>query len=163
VSDAIGETSFVARPGMLDFVLTRVFDAPREMVFKAFTDPAAIAQWWGPRRYTTTVETMEVRPGGRWRIVQRGVHGPDHGFHGVFHDSLAPERLTRTFEYEGTPGHVLLETVVFEPVGARTKVTTQSVFQSVAARDAMVASGAEWGGRESFDRLAELLLVPARS
>jgi uncharacterized protein YndB with AHSA1/START domain len=163
VSDTVGETSFVARPGTPEIVMARVFDAPRAMVFTAFTDPGAIAQWWGPRRFTNRVEMMEVRPGGRWRIVQHSEDGREHAFHGVFHDSRAPEGLTRTFEYEGTPGHVLLETVVFEPVGARTKVTTQSVFQSVAARDAMVASGAEWGGRESFDRLAELLLVPARS
>jgi uncharacterized protein YndB with AHSA1/START domain len=157
----VSDTSFVARPGTPEIVMARVFDAPRAMVFKAFTDPAAIAQWWGPRRFTTRVETMEVRPGGRWRIVHEG-DGREHGFHGVYHDSCAPERLTRTFEYEGSPGNVLLETVVFEAVGDRTRVTTQSVFQSVAARDGMVKAGMESGGRESFDRLAELLGVHAQ-
>jgi len=150
-------TSFVADPLTQEIVMTRVFDAPRAMVFKAFTEAKAIEQWWGPRWLTNTVERMEARQGGVWRIVQRDVNGREYAFHGVFHESCGPERLVRTFEYEGTPGKVVLETVAFERLGDRTRVTTQSVFQSVADRDGMMTSGAELGARESFERLAELL------
>lgn len=147
----------VAEPGKQEIFLTREFDAPRELVFRAYTDPALIVQWWGPRYLTTTVDKLEARPGGRWRFVQRDPEGNEHGFHGVFHEVIAPERIVQTFEYEGMPGHVLLETATFEDLGGRTRVIGQSVFQSVEARDGMVMSGMEEGTAESNDRLAELL------
>jgi uncharacterized protein YndB with AHSA1/START domain len=156
-TEATGRTATFAAPSDLEIVLTRVFDAPRERVFHAFTDAEAIKQWWGPRYLTNIVDELDARPGGRWRIVQRAPDGTEHGFHGVYHASVRPERLVRTFEYEGMPGHVLMETVVFESTGDGTKVTTQSVFQSKAARDGMMQAGAERGMRESWERLDELL------
>lgn len=149
-------SSTITTPGQ-EVVLTRTVDAPRELVFKTCMDPALIPQWWGPRDLTTTVDRMEVRPGGRWRYVHRDADGNTYGFHGVYHDVIAPERVVQTFEFEGEPGHVLLQTMSFEDVGGRTRLTTQSVFQSVADRDGMVEAGMEWGAVDMMERLAELL------
>lgn len=152
------KTIFVAEPEKHEVIITRVFDAPRERVFKAFTDPNLIPQWWGPKRYTTTVDRMEVRPGGVWRFVQRDESGSEFAFHGVYHETTSPERLVYTFEFEGVPGHVLLATVTFEELkDGKTKLTNASVFQSIADRDAMLRTDMEKGASESMDRFAELL------
>jgi len=153
----MSKTKFVAEPGRQEITMTRVFDAPRERVFAAHTDPKSIPLWWGPRRLTTIVDKLEARKGGMWRFVQHDKAGNEYAFHGVYHESLAPERIVRTFEYEGTPGHVLLETTIFENIDGKTKVTAQSVFQSLEARDGMLKSGAEGGAVETWDRLEELL------
>lgn len=150
-------TTLIAEPGVQQIVLTRVFDAPRELVYKAMTDPTLIPNWWGPRRLSTIVEKMDVTPGGTWRFVQRDPEGQEFAFHGVYHEVQPPERLVYTFEFEGAPGHVLLETVTFEELDGKTKLTDTSVFQSVEDRDAMVQAGMESGAKESMDRLAELL------
>jgi uncharacterized protein YndB with AHSA1/START domain len=150
-------TVFIVEPGKQEIVITRSFDAPRELVFKAFTDPKLLAQWWGPRTYTTTVDKVEPWPGGLWRFVQRNGGGSEYAFHGVYHEVASPERLVYTFEFEGMPGHVLLETVAFEAQTGGTRVTDRIVYQSVEDRDGMVASGMESGSTESMDRLAELL------
>lgn len=151
------KTDYVIEPGRQDITSTTVLDAPRELVFKAYTDPKLFAQWWGPRQYTNTIDKFDARPGGQWRVVQRAADGGAHGFHGVHHDVLAPERIVATFEYEGVPGHVALQTATFEPLGKKTKLVSQIVFQSIADRDGMVASGMEQGANESMERLAELL------
>jgi len=148
---------YTIEPGKQEIVMTRTFDVPRDLVFKTMTDPNLIPQWWGPRYLTTTVDEMDVRPGGRWRYVQRDPQGNEHAFHGVYHDIAAPERLVFTFEYEGVPGHVLLDTVTLEELDGKTRLTDQSVFQSVADRDGMVQSGMESGATEMMDRLEELL------
>ncbi len=144
-------------PARHDIVLTREFDAPRELVFKVYTDPRAIPHWWGPRSLSTTVDQMDVRPGGTWRFVQRDAGGNEYAFHGVYHEIVPPERLVQTFEFEGMPGHVALETVTFEDLGGRTRLTTTSVFQTVEDRDGMVASGMSRGAIESMDRFEALL------
>ncbi len=153
----MAETEFVIEPGRQDIVITRVFDAPRDVVFKAITDPSLIPNWWGPRRYTTEVDRMEVKPGGRWRFVNRDPDGNEFWFKGVYHDAVAPERIVQTFEFEGMPGHVSLETAAFEEVDGTTSYVGVSVFQSVEDRDAMVQSGMEEGARETMDRLAEVI------
>ena len=153
----MNKTSFVAEPGRLDIVMERRFAAPRERVFAAYTDAAAIPRWWGPRFLTTVVDRLEARQGGIWRFVQRDQAGNEYAFRGVFHESLAPQRIVRTFEFEGMPGHVLLETVVFEEESGQTKVTASSVFQTQEARDGMLQTGAEHGAAETWDRLDELL------
>ena len=119
------KTDYVIEPGKQELTMTRVFDAPRELVFKAFTDPKLVSQWFGPRQYTTTVDKMEARPGGLWRFVQRNQNGDEFAFHGVHHDVVAPERIVATFEFEGVPGHVLLQTVNFEPLGQKTRLVEQ--------------------------------------
>ena len=148
---------YTIEPGKQEIIMTRTFDAPRDLVFKTMTDPNLIPRWWGPRYLTTTVAEMDLRSGGRWRYVQRDPQGNEHVFHGVYHDITAPERLVFTFEYEGVPGHVLLDTVTLEELDGKTKLTDQSVFQSVADRDGMVQSGMESGATEMMDRLDELL------
>jgi uncharacterized protein YndB with AHSA1/START domain len=151
----------IALPSDREIVMTRVFDAPRELVFEAYTDPEAIPQWWGPRAYTTTVEKMDVRPGGAWRFVQRGADGAEHAFNGVYRDVVPPERLVSTFEYEGLPGHVVVDTATFEERDGKTTLTTRSLFDTVEDRDGMLQSGMETGAAESMDRLAEFLRAAA--
>ena len=156
----VSKTKITAEPGRQEFFITREFDAPRELVFKAFTDPKLYTQWLGPRRYTMNLEKFEPRSGGMWRYTHKDKDGNEFGFHGVYHEVLAPERMIDTFEFEGLPekGHVSLETAKFmELPGGRTRVTMQSVFQSVADRDGMMQSGMEEGVNDSFDRLDELL------
>ncbi|MBP1929943.1 uncharacterized protein YndB with AHSA1/START domain [Methanolinea mesophila] len=152
-----GKTLLVAIPGRQDAYMTRVFDAPRERVFRAITDPDLITQWWAPARYTIEVEKMEVKPGGMWRYLNRDAEGNESWFHGVYHD-VTPGRIVETFEYEGMPGHVLLGIETLEELdGGRTKLTSRSVFESVADRDGMLESGMREGGVETLDRLAKLV------
>ena len=151
------KTEYVIEPGKQEIISTTILDAPRELVFKAYTDPKLFAQWWGPRRYEVKIDKFDSRRGGEWRVVHRGADGTEHGFRGVNHDVVAPERICQTFEYLGVPGHVALQTATFEPLGNKTRVVAQIVFQSVMDRDGMVASGMSEGANESMERLAELL------
>lgn len=153
----MAETKIVAEPGKQEILLTRVLDAPRELVFKAYTDPELLVNWLGPKRLTMTIHVMDVKPGGSWRYTHRDTDGSEYGFHGVFHDVVSPERIVQTFEFEGAPGHVSLETLTLEDQNGKTKMTTVSVYQSVADRDMNLQAGMESGMTESMDRLAELL------
>ena len=150
------KTVVTAEPGKQDILITREFDAPRELVFKAYTDPRLISQWWGPRGVTTIVDKLEAKKGGMWRFVHQA-EDAEYAFNGVFHDVISPERMVQTFEFEPMAGHVLLETITFEDHGGKTKLIAQSVFQSVEDRDGMLQSGMESGAAESNDRLDELL------
>ena len=153
-------TKITAEPGKQELFITREFDAPRELVFKAFTDPELYVQWLGPRNMAMRLERFEPRNGGMWRYFHTDPQGNEYGFHGVYHEVLPPERLIDTFEFEGLPesGHVTLETARFEALpGGRTRFNAQVIFQSVADRDGMVASGMEQGMSEGFERLDELL------
>lgn len=154
------QTTITAEPGKQEMVITREFDAPRELVFKVFTDPELLPQWWGPRYLSTIVDKMDVRPGGQWRFINRDAQGNEYAFHGVYHEVLAPERIIDTFEFEGLPetGHVTLETMKLEELpGGRTRLITQSVYQTVLDRDAVLQSGMESGVNDTYDRLSELL------
>lgn len=154
------KTTLTADPGKPELFISREFDSPRDLVFKAFTDPKLYVQWMGPRGYKMKLTRFEPRSGGSWRFIHTDMSGKDHAFHGVFHEVLEQERIIDTFEYEGLPesGHVSLETVKFEALpGERTRVTTRSVFQSVADRDGMIQSGMKKGVDESHERLDELL------
>ena len=145
-------------PGKQNIILTRTFDAPRALVFKAYTDPNLISQWWGPRKYETIVDKMEVKKGGIWRFINRGSDGQEFAFNGVYHEIAAPERLLYTFEFEGLPpGHAGIVTITFEDQNGKTLLTDKSVYQSVEDRDEMAQSGMEEGAAETFDRFEELL------
>jgi uncharacterized protein YndB with AHSA1/START domain len=144
-------------PSDREVVITRIFDAPRELVFKASTDPDLIPLWWGPKRYTTTVEKMDVRPGGVWRFLQRDQDGNEYAFNGVYREVVLPEREAHTFEFEGMPGHVMLETSVFEDFEGKTRLTVTDLFQTVEDRDGMFSSGMKEGATESMERLEGLL------
>jgi uncharacterized protein YndB with AHSA1/START domain len=148
-------TQVTVEPGTQEIVVTREFDAPPDVVYAALTDPDLISQWWGPRGVTVKVAEFEARAGGRWRFLQQDADGNEYGFNGVFH-TVSPDRVVQTFEFEGMPGHVLLETMTLEDLGGRTRLVDQSVFQSVADRDGMAASGMEVGAAESYERLDEI-------
>jgi uncharacterized protein YndB with AHSA1/START domain len=154
------KTTILAEPGKQEMLIRREFDAPRELVFQAFTDPELYVQWLGPRRLTMMLDTFEPRSGGRWRYIHKDQSGNEFGFHGVYHEVRAPERIVDTFEFEGLPeaGHAALETLTLEELpGGRTRLTAHSVFQSVADRDGALQSGMEEGMNDSHERLAELL------
>jgi uncharacterized protein YndB with AHSA1/START domain len=154
----MAKSKFIAESGKQEIIGTTVFDAPRELVFKTYTDPNLLPQWWGLKSLKTTVEKMDLKPGGIWRFVQRDADGNEFAFHGVYHEIRWPERVVFTFEFEGMPGHISLETVTFEDFDDKTtKLTAKSVFQSVEDRDGIINSGSEEGATESMDRLAELL------
>jgi len=153
----MSKTEITAEPGIPMIVITREFDAPRELVFRAHTDPDLVVQWLGPRDLTTAIERYEVRNGGAWRYVQTDAEGSTYGFRGVFHGDPSPDAIVQTFEFEGAPGHVCLQSAAFAERGGKTLVRTVASFQSVEDRDAMVASGMERGVHDSGERLAELL------
>jgi uncharacterized protein YndB with AHSA1/START domain len=150
-------TAKVTTPTDREIVIERVFDAPRERVFATFTDPELIPQWWGPRSTTTVVDVMDVRAGGSWRFVNRDSNGEETGFRGTYREVTPPERIVQTFEWEGMPGHVSVETATFEDLGERTKVITTTLFHTPEERDGMLASGMESGMNETYERLDELL------
>ena len=154
------ETTITAEPGRHDYFIVREFDAPRELVFKAFTDPELVAKWLGPHGRKMTIEKYESRDGGSYRYIHEDQNGNRHFFHGVNHEVLSPERIIGTFEYEGLPerGHVALQTAKFETLpGGRTRFTSQSVFQSIEDRDGMLRSGMERGVKQGFERLDDVL------
>lgn len=147
----------VTTPSDREIVLTREFDAPRDLVFKAMTDPDAIPKWWGPRRFVTIVDKMDVRPGGVWRFINRDADGTEYAFNGVYQEIVPPARLVYTFEFEGFPGHVSLETIVFEERDGKTTSVDTIVFDSKEDRDGTLQSGMVSGAAETLDRLAELV------
>ena len=157
MSQKSSSASTLTLPSDREIVMERVFNAPREIVFKAYTDPNLIPRWWGPRKYTTTVDRMDVRVGGAWRFVQRDAAGNEYAFNGEYREIAPPGRLSYTFEFEGMPGHVLIETLTFAEQGGKTKLTVTGSFQSAEDRDGMLHSGMEEGANESYARLAELL------
>lgn len=160
----VGTTQIIAEPGVQQIEIIREFDAPRELLFRAHTEPALLVQWLGPRRLTMTIDHFDARNGGTWRYVHRDTDGAEYGFHGVFHGTPSLDGIVQTFEFEGAPGHVSLETLRFEEHDGRTRVRNVAVYQSVENRDAMVESGMESGLNEGYLRLDELIatIVPAR-
>ena len=151
----------VTTPSDREIASTRIFDAPRELVFEAHSSCEHMSNWWGPRRYEVSSCEMDFRPGGTWRIVHKGSEGEIPAFRGEFREIVRPERIVWTFEWEGMPGHVLIESAAFEDVGGRTRVTTTLLFHTTEERDGMLSSGMETGMSESHDRLAELLAKTA--
>jgi uncharacterized protein YndB with AHSA1/START domain len=145
-------------PAGVPFVdITREFDAPLELVRRAWTDPDLVKQWLGPRKYEMVIERWEPRAGGAYRYIHRDEAGNEFGFHGVFHSS-DPDNMVQTFEFEGMPGHVSLDKLELADIGSgRTRAHIHSVYQSLEDRDGMVAAGMGDGVSEGFERLDELL------
>ncbi len=157
---AKGTVKITAEKGGLGMTIERDVDAPRDIVFRAFTDKDLYSQWIGPRGLSTDIETFDARTGGSYRYIQKDKDGTTYAFHGVFHDVSAPERLVQTFEYEGLPepGHASLESMRFEELpGNRTRLVGTSVFLTVEDRDGMMQSGMEEGMESSYSRLDELM------
>jgi uncharacterized protein YndB with AHSA1/START domain len=149
-------THITAPDGTPFIEVVREFDAPRNLVFRATTDPDLVARWLGPRELAMRVIEYDAREGGRYRYVHIAPDGAEYGFRGVFHTVTEPLTI-QTFEFEGAPGAVSLETMTLDDIGGRTRMQQNAVFPSVAARDQAVAAGMEHGITDSMDRLAELL------
>jgi uncharacterized protein YndB with AHSA1/START domain len=153
----MGKTQITVEPGVPQVIVTREFAAPRDLVFRAYTEPDLLAQWLRPRDVTMTIERYDARDGGTYRYVHTAADGSEYWFHGVFHGDPAPHAIVQTFEYEGAPGQVSLETITLEDRDGTTLVRTVTSFSSVADRDFMIEAGMEHGIRESGEQLDELL------
>ena len=137
-------------------VIERVFDAPRALVFKAWTEPERLMKWWGPRGYAMTFCELDLRPGGAYRFHMRSPEGTDHRAHGIFREVVPPERLTMAGAWvdpTANPGHETTMTITLADLGGKTKLTLhQEVFESISARDAH-----NGGWTSALDCLAEYL------
>jgi uncharacterized protein YndB with AHSA1/START domain len=148
--------AIVTTPAEREIRIERIFNAPRDRVWKAMTDPKLIAQWWG-RGNKLVIEKFEVERGGHWRFVEHGPEG-SHGFEGRFSEVTPPEKIVQTFEWDGMPGHVSLETIVLEDLGdGRTRIVNTSLFHTNEDRDGMIQSGMEGGLNESYEALDRVL------
>ncbi|MHA7210940.1 SRPBCC family protein [Arthrobacter sp. MDT1-65] len=151
-------TTITAEPGQQFVDIVREFDAPRELVFRAFTEPDLVRQWLGPHRITTEIGEFSAVTGGAYSYIHRDDDGGAYGFRGVFHTVVAPERIIQTFEFDGAPHHVSLESMTFEDLGGgRTRCSGRSVFLTGETRDAMISSGMETGVNEGYERLDSVL------
>jgi uncharacterized protein YndB with AHSA1/START domain len=154
--DNFGKKATVTTPDDRSIHIVRIFNAPREYVWKAFTDPKLVAQWWG-RGNKLVVERMDVQRGGRWRFVEHS-DGRTNGFEGKYREVKPIERIVQTFEWDGMPGHVIVESVELEDLGdGRTRVVNTSLFHTSAERDGMLQSGMETGLNESYAALDRVL------
>lgn len=153
------ETRFVAEPGSHEATVTAVLDAPPSKVFRAYVEPDLHTQWWGPAELTSRIEKFDVRTNGSWRIVHTDADGTEYAFRGVYHVVIPDELIIDTFEWEGMPNHVCLQTTRLEPVddGKRTRLIQHAVFQSVEDRDGMRDSGMEAQAPIGMAQLAAVL------
>lgn len=161
MTEASSSALTLSLPSDREIVLARVFDVPRALVFEAHTTCEHLKHWWGPRKYEVTACENDLRPGGAWRMVHRDAEGNEFAFRGEYREIVPPQRIVRTFEFEGMPGHVSLETLVLTEQGGKTTLTNTVLFDSKEDRDGMVASGMKDGASESMDRLDEYLRTMA--
>ena len=152
------EKKFTVDREAREITMERIFDAPRELVWNLYTNPKLIPQWWGPKTLKTTVDEMDVRPGGRWRFIQRDPNGMEYAFNGIYREIEPPKRVVYTFNFEPIgPGHELVEIVTFEEQGRKTKLTSKAVYNTIEDLEGMLKSGMEGGAIETMDRFEELL------
>jgi len=146
----------VTTPTDREIIAVREFDAPRDLVWRAFTEPDRLARWWG-RGHKLTIERLEVARGGHWRFVEHTPDG-DHGFEGRYREVMPPERLAMTFDWDGNPGHVSVTTIELDDLGGgRTRVTTTALFHTAEERDGMLEAGMVDGMNESYAALDKVL------
>jgi uncharacterized protein YndB with AHSA1/START domain len=146
----------VTIPTDREIVLTRVFDAPRALVFDAFTKPELLRQWFGPRGWSLVVADVDLKVGGPFRFMLRGPDGNDLGMRGIWREIVAPERSVHMESFDDYPGESQVTTVLTEQQ-EKTKLTATILYPSKEIRDAVLSSGMEHGAAESYDKLAELL------
>jgi uncharacterized protein YndB with AHSA1/START domain len=149
----------ITTPSEREIVMTREFDAPRDLVFEAHTSCEHMSRWWGPRKYEVVDCNIDFRQGGKWRIVHRGPDGEEYAFHGEYREIVRPERIVWTFEFEGFPGSVSVETLTLEEHDGKTTFTGTSVYDTVEQRDGMLESGMADGAAETMERLDEYLEI----
>src|SRR5687768_7995410 len=146
----------ITTPSDREIRIERIFNAPRDRVWKAMTDPKLVAQWCG-RGNKLVIERFELKRGGHWRFVEHGPEGV-HGFEGRYREVTPPERVVQTFEWDGMPGHVVVETMTLEDLGdGRTRLVALLLFNSKEERDGMLSSGMEQGLNQSYAALDRLL------
>ena len=146
----------ITKPSDREIRIERIFDAPRDRVWRALSDPKLIAQWWG-RGNKLVIEKFELEKGGHWRFVEHSPQGV-HGFEGRFREVSPPGRVVQTFEWDGMPGYVVIETLELEDLGdGRTKLVNVSLFHTSEERDGMLESGMEEGLNESYAVLDRVL------
>jgi uncharacterized protein YndB with AHSA1/START domain len=151
----------VTTPSDREVVLTRVFDAPRELVYDALTKPELLKRWFGPRGWSLLVCEVDLRVGGAWRFVLRGPDGSEMGMRGVYRELVRPERTVHTETFDDYPGESVVTGVLVERDG-KTTLTGTVLYESKEIRDAVIGSGMEHGAAESYDKLAEHLAMVAR-
>jgi uncharacterized protein YndB with AHSA1/START domain len=155
----LGNERTIAYTDGAEFVMERIFEAPRELVFEVLTDPRAVTRWWGPHGHTATVQEMDVRPGGRWCWIGHTPDGRDVPFMGQYLEVVPPERIVRTevFDVEpfNGPEYAAIETITLEDLGRRTRLISRSRSTSVEVLEQMLATGMIRGALEAYDRLAD--------
>jgi uncharacterized protein YndB with AHSA1/START domain len=153
---AQAQKATVRMQGDREMHVERIFNAPRDRVWKAMTDPKLVAQWWG-RGNKLVIEKMEVKKGGHWRYVEHS-DGAEHGFEGRYREVRAPEFIESTFEWDGAPGHASIDSMRLEDMGdGRTKLIVKTLFMTAEDRDGMVSAGMESGMNESYEALDRVL------
>jgi len=159
VTTATAPLTVIAEPGSHAVTTEREIAAPRDLVFRCFTEQHLIAQWLGPRKYEMRIDAFDVRHGGEWRYVHTDPEtGAEYPFRGVFHGEPSPDHYVQTFEFLGAPGHVSLDTLELVDLGGdRTLVRSISLHQSIEARDAMIEHGMAEGMADGYSRLDELV------
>lgn len=142
-------------PSDTEITMSRTFDAPRHLVWAAMTQPQHIKRWWG--RGNELDVTLDFRPGGSYRYVEHAEDGNDYAFRGEIREIVPEERVVQTFEFEGMPGHIAVETMTLEEQDGKTVVTSTSSFSNKEDRDGMLNSGMQDGAKQSYDALDALL------
>lgn len=153
------ELEIIAEPGQPTILTRRMVNAPRELVWEVFTNPAHLRRWWGPRFLELVICEVDLRVGGSYRFVHRAPDGQEFGFRGVYREIIRPERIVNTYIFELMPDHEALQTLVLEEHAGQTLVLTSTLHQSVADRDGHLAAGMEVGMRDTYARLDELLVA----
>jgi uncharacterized protein YndB with AHSA1/START domain len=154
-TSTVGETTFTT-PSEREIEMTRLFDAPRELLFEAFTNPEHVPHWFGPRGWSLPVCEIDLRPGGSWRYVMRGPNGEEMGMRGVYQEISPPERLVSTESFDDYPGESVNTLMLTEEDG-KTRYTVTVLYADKDTRDAVLASGMSEGAAETLERLAERL------
>ena len=155
---ANSDTFKATTPSDREIVLTRLFDAPRRLVFEAMTKPEHVKRWWGclDERYSVPICEIDLRPGGKWRFVGKGPEG-EYGFHGVYREIVVPERVVFTEIFDPFPDAESVVTSVLTEEGGKTRLTATCVYPSLEIRDMVIQSGMARGASISYDRLEELV------
>ena len=156
-SDQQTATANVTKKGDREITTERHLAAPPERVYAAFTDPELVPRWWGLESSETVIDEMDVRVGGTWRFVEKTEDGEGTAFRGVYRELDPGKRVAQTFEWEGMPGHVSVDTITFEADGDGTRAIGHTIFHYAEERDGMIDAGMEKGLNQSYDQLDRLL------
>ena len=158
----MSEMQVIAEPGVPQVVIIREFAAPRELLFRAFTEAELFARWIGPAQYEVTVNQLDPRHGGRWRYTHYDKAGKGYVFYGLYHGTPTVEQIVQTYEFDQQPGHVFLNTISLSESGGVTTLRQSSVFQTLEDRDGYVRGGMEYGIRQTMGQLDELVTYLAK-